>query len=203
MTTRTYPSPEAFKQALEQRLLAPAGHALALSVVGRGRERRPRRALTMDRARPHRPLWVALPLALALAAARCATTTAPVAAPSAAPLAATPDAGGPRARDASTTPNAPVRVARAPTPLEREVIAGLGVFTRVCSPCHEAMWRLPPGGRLHGLRWTEAAIRRQIRAGSGRSSGSAMPALDTGRLPEDEMPALLVYLRSINAVTSP
>lgn len=107
------------------------------------------------------------------------------------------------ARDGSTAPSAPVGVAREPTALDREVTAGLGVFMRVCGTCHEAMWRLPTGGHLPRIRWTEAAMRRQIRAGSGRSSASAMPAIDAGRLPESEMPALIAYLRSIEAVVSP
>lgn len=154
----------------------------------------------MDRACPIRALCMALALA---AVTGCATTTTPVGASTASPTAATHDAGGPTASDASTAPSAPLRVAREPTPLEREVRAGLGVFLRVCGSCHEAMWRLPTGGRLPRIRWTEAAMRRQIREGSGRSSASAMPAIDAGRLPESEMPALLAYLRSIEAVASP
>lgn len=154
----------------------------------------------MGRGCPHRALRAALALA---AVTGCATTTRPVGASIAAPTAATPDAGGPTATDASMAPDAPLRVAREPTPLEREVRAGLGVFLRVCGTCHEAMWRLPTGGHLPRIRWTEAAMRRQIREGSGRSSASAMPAIDAGRLPESEMPALFAYLRSIEAVVSP
>lgn len=107
------------------------------------------------------------------------------------------------ASDAPTAPSALVRAAREPTALDREVTAGLGVFLRVCGPCHEAMWRVPTGGHLPRNRWTEAAMRRQIRAGSGPERRFAMPAIDAGRLPEGEMPALLAYLRSIEAVASP
>jgi mono/diheme cytochrome c family protein len=154
----------------------------------------------MDRVHPHSALRLALALA---AVAGCASTTAPATTTVAAPVTATPDAGAPMASDASTAPSAPVRAAREPTALDREVAVGIGVFMRVCGTCHEAMWRVPTGGHLPRLRWTEAAMRRQIRAGSGRSSASAMPAIDAGRLPESEMPALFAYLRSIEAVVSP
>ncbi len=70
---------------------------------------------------------------------------------------------------------------------------------RVCGPCHLAMWQVPSGGSLSAANRSEAAVRRQIREGSGRAP-DGMPAIGVDRLPESEMPALMAYLRQLHVV---
>ncbi len=70
---------------------------------------------------------------------------------------------------------------------------------RVCGPCHLGMWQVPSGGSLSAANRSEAAVRRQIREGSGRAP-DGMPAIGVDRLPESEMPALLAYLRQLHVV---
>lgn len=81
-----------------------------------------------------------------------------------------------------------------PTPGGNLLAQGRQRYDRLCGRCH-------PGGeedigpRLVGINWTEERMVRQIRRGSGR-----MRAIPESRLPDAEMPALLIYLRSIRSV---
>lgn len=81
-----------------------------------------------------------------------------------------------------------------PTPQGNLVAQGRQVFNRTCNRCH-------PGGqedvgpRLIGLNWQEARMVRQIRNGGG-----TMRPINTTRLPDSELPALMAYLRTIRAV---
>lgn len=141
-----------------------------------------------------------MPRRLALALMACGGCAA-APPPRSTPAAAIVDAGAP---EASVAERAPARATREPTAAEREASAGVAVFMRVCGPCHEAMWRVAPAGPLPRLRWTEAAMRRQIREGSRGDGGrEGMPALGADALPERDLPALFAYLRQVEAIAPP
>lgn len=136
---------------------------------------------------------------VALLAAGCATARR--APPAAASVQATTDVGAPVAAAVAVPPRAPV-VAGEP-PIDLLTLQGSTVFFRVCGPCHAALWRVPSGGTLSATERPVAAVRRQIREGSGDRSPGGMPAIGVDSLPEREMPALLAYLRSLRVVAAP
>jgi len=139
--------------------------------------------------------YVALWLVAGCATARSAP---PASVPVEAPVEATTDAGTPVAVDVPAPPPAPVAAVRpAMDPLANQ---GSTVFFRVCGPCHMAMWRVPSGGTLSAAERSEAAVRRQIREGSGGGRRGAMPAIGVDTLPEHDMPALMAYLRTLRVV---
>jgi mono/diheme cytochrome c family protein len=131
-----------------------------------------------------------------LLVAGCATARG--APPTSASVEATTDAGTPVAVVVPVPPRAPI-VAAEPSgdPLARQ---GSTVFFRVCGPCHMALWRVPSGGTLSASERTEAAVRRQIREGSGDRGRGGMPAIGVDALPDHEMPALMAYLRTLHVV---
>lgn len=133
---------------------------------------------------------------VALLVGGCATARG--APPASASVGATTDADTPMAVVVPAPPRAPV-VAAEPSgdPLARQ---GSTVFFRVCGPCHMALWRVPSGGTLSATERTEAAVRRQIREGSGARGPGGMPAIGVDALPEHELPALLAYLRALRIV---
>ena len=82
----------------------------------------------------------------------------------------------------------------APTTGGNTLAAGRAKYDRVCGRCH-------PGGeedigpRITNKNWSEARMQKQIREGSAR-----MRPISLTKLPEADMPALMLYLRSIHSV---
>ena len=91
---------------------------------------------------------------------------------------------------AAQTPAASHPPAAAANPLAQ----GQAAFRRTCNRCHPNGER-DIGPRLIGKNLAEARTREIIRHGTGR-----MRAITPARLPDAQLPALMVYLRSIHAV---
>ncbi len=97
-----------------------------------------------------------------------------------------------------------VRVEKARAEDSREAVAasrsaqteadGRPIFDRACGRCHPH-GEQDIGPRITNKNFDEARIVKQIRQGVGR-----MRAISATKLPEERMPALLAYLRSIHTV---
>lgn len=125
-------------------------------------------------------------LALALSAAACSSSPPP-----GPRTAATPPA-------TSTAPGDRRPAAPDEPPLSEDDAArrGHALFDRACGPCHATAENA--GGVLANLRLTPERMDAVIHAGS--DSRAIMPVVPPGLLSEDDVPALIAYLRTIHAV---
>jgi len=119
-------------------------------------------------------------------AATSPTTVEPTVTATTEPAATTPAATTPLTTPATTSATRPAAGGA------QAVARGRAVLTRACGTCHE------PGesdGPSAGKGWAEERMRTQVRQGGGR-----MRAISAARLNDADLDALVVYLRSIQAV---
>jgi mono/diheme cytochrome c family protein len=104
---------------------------------------------------------------------------------------ATTDTSGPRAGSGGTTPPPEDD---GPLPEDDTARAGHALFDTACGRCHRPEGSAPS---VANLRLPRARMEQVLHAGSDR--GDLMPVLRPGDLRQEDLPALLAYLRTVRA----